>query len=361
ASCPGDPLPDQTGLGEPSNYETGPGVTPRPPMPPPASPLHDRPHRDSSASSVQETTNAAMMQLMAEMVQSMKEITAMRTASSANNDPILKEMVTMAQQQLKTFKGKVDATRQELQDFLSASEHYLALTDPRDERAEIHFSMVMEGNAKTWYQAQRDLRAASGAFMAWRRTEIMRDILAHFGLKNDLENVRHRLSTLLYRGNIAVYNNEYMECLSTLTALKATMPVADLQRWHANGLQQSPDCFGHHIEQAVMIMNTSSESLRPDVADAQFIAQMLKYTQIVCNHLNTGTAMVVKEKDAESVSHKCPAAEVNYAGTHWPAKQPKHDPPRTTPPFTGQCFHCHQTGHRAQDTHRSSAHRSTHY
>ncbi|KAJ3144084.1 hypothetical protein HDU86_002582, partial [Geranomyces michiganensis] len=199
-------------------------------MPPPALPLHNWPRQDSSASSVQEMTNAAMMQLMAEMVQSMKEITAMRTASSANNDPMLKEMVTMVRQQLKTFKGKVDATRQELQDFLSASEHYLALTDPRDERAEIHFSTVMEGNAKTWYQAQRDLRTASGAFTAWRRAEIMRDILNHFGPKNNLENLRHRLSTLLYRGNIAVYNNKYMECLSTLTALKATMPVADLRR-----------------------------------------------------------------------------------------------------------------------------------
>ncbi|KAJ3145147.1 hypothetical protein HDU86_001142 [Geranomyces michiganensis] len=169
ASRPGDPLPDQAGLGELSNYETEPGVTPRPPMPPPASPLHDRLRQDSSASGVREMPNAAMMQLMAEMVQSMKEITAMRMASSANNDPMLKEMVTTARQQLKTFKGKVNATRQELQDFLSASEHYLALTDPRDERAEIHFSTVMEGNAKTWYPAQRNLRAASGAFTAWRR------------------------------------------------------------------------------------------------------------------------------------------------------------------------------------------------
>ncbi|KAJ3166785.1 hypothetical protein HDU87_001919, partial [Geranomyces variabilis] len=68
-----------------------------------------------------------------------------------------KARITAARQQLKIFKGKVDTTCQELRDFISASEHYLTLTDPDDEMAEVHYGTVMEGNAKTWYQTQRDL------------------------------------------------------------------------------------------------------------------------------------------------------------------------------------------------------------
>ncbi|KAJ3163901.1 hypothetical protein HDU87_004328, partial [Geranomyces variabilis] len=167
-----------------------------------------------------------MMQLMADMLRTMQAqaAPALRDGSRAaerERQDMRKERITAARQQLKIFKGKVDTTRQELRDFISASEHYLTLTDPDDEMAEVHYGTVMEGNAKTWYQTQRDLRTADGPTgMPWRRADIAKDILAHFGPKNDLENVRNRLAALVYKGNITVYNNEYMECLSTLNALK---------------------------------------------------------------------------------------------------------------------------------------------
>ncbi|KAJ3165172.1 hypothetical protein HDU87_003284 [Geranomyces variabilis] len=95
-----------------------------------------------------------MMQLMADMLRTMQAqaAPALRDGSRAaerEQQDMRKERITAARQQLKIFKGKVDTTRQELQNFISASEHYLTLTDPDDEMAEIHYGTVMEGNAKT--------------------------------------------------------------------------------------------------------------------------------------------------------------------------------------------------------------------
>ncbi|KAJ3130706.1 hypothetical protein HDU90_001835, partial [Geranomyces variabilis] len=222
-----------------------------------------------------------MMQLMANMLRTIQAQAAPAShdksrAAEREQQDRRREMVTAARQHLKIFKGKVDTTRQELRDFISASEHYLMLTDPGDEMAEVHYGTVMEGNAKTWYQTQRDLRAADGPVMTpWRRADIAQDILAHFGPKNDLENVRNRLAALVYKGNITVYNNEYMECLSTLNALKVTVPVDDLKRWYANGLRSSPDRLGRRIEQTVTQMSVFSEMWTPEITGAKFISQML--------------------------------------------------------------------------------------
>ncbi|KAJ3158461.1 hypothetical protein HDU88_001993, partial [Geranomyces variabilis] len=70
-------------------------------------------------------------------------------AAEQERQDMRKERITAARQQLKIFKGKVDTIRQELRDFISASEHYLTLTNLDDEMAEVHYDTVMEGNAKT--------------------------------------------------------------------------------------------------------------------------------------------------------------------------------------------------------------------
>ncbi|KAJ3163732.1 hypothetical protein HDU88_006224 [Geranomyces variabilis] len=299
-----------------------------------------------------------MMQLMADMLRTMQAqaAPALRDRSRAaerEQQDMRKERITAARQQLKTFKGKVNTTRQELRDFIFASEHYLTLTDPGDEMAEVHYGTVTEGNAKTWYQTQRDLCTADRPVTTpWRRVDIAQEILAHFGPKNDLENVRNRLAALVYKGNITVYNNEYMECLSTLNALKVTIPVDDLKRWYANGLRASPNQLGRRIEQTVTQMSVLSEMWTPDITGAKFILQMLKCAQIACSNLRTGTAAMPKDaegKEGNASSHKRPGVEINYAGTSRLAKQPRKAPAPAATEFQGKCFNCHDIGHRARD------------
>ncbi|KAJ3143895.1 hypothetical protein HDU89_001360, partial [Geranomyces variabilis] len=66
-----------------------------------------------------------MMQLMADMLRTMQAQAApaprdgSRAAEREQQD-MRKERITAARQQLKTFKGKVDTTRQELRDFIFA-------------------------------------------------------------------------------------------------------------------------------------------------------------------------------------------------------------------------------------------------
>ncbi|KAJ3159480.1 hypothetical protein HDU88_009040 [Geranomyces variabilis] len=292
-----------------------------------------------------------MMQLMADMLRTMQAQAALALrdgsrAAEREQQDMRKERITAARQQLKIFKGKVDTTRQELWDFIFTSEHYLTLTDPGNKMAEVHYGTVMEGNAKMWYQTQGNLRTIDGPMTTpWRRADVAQDILAHFGPKNDLENVRNRLAALVYKGNITVYNNEYMECLSTLNALKVTIPVDDLKRWYANGLRSSPDQLGRRIEQL-------SEIWTPEVTGAKFISQMLKCAQVTCSNLRTGTAAVPKDaegKEGSASSHKRQGAEINYAGAGRQAKQPRKASLPAPADFKGKCFNCHDIGHRARD------------
>ncbi|KAJ3178736.1 hypothetical protein HDU87_003291 [Geranomyces variabilis] len=153
---------------------------------------------------------------------------------------------------------------------------------------------------------------------------------------------------------VAVYNNEYMECISTLSALNVTIPVDDLKRWYTNGLRSSADRLGRRIEQEVTHMVVYLEMWKPEIAGAKFISQMLKCAQVACSNLCMGTAAISKEvegKEGNVVAYKHAAAEVNAASAGRPAKQPRraHPAPTTGVDFTGKCYNCHEHGHRARN------------
>ncbi|KAJ3168345.1 hypothetical protein HDU88_001785, partial [Geranomyces variabilis] len=114
-------------------YQFPPGFAPPPPIP--------DPNRMPAP--------GKMMQLMADMLRMMQAQagSAPRKESRAakrERQDMRKERITAARQQLKIFKGKVNTTRQELRDFISALEHYLTLTDPDNEMAEVHYGTGME-------------------------------------------------------------------------------------------------------------------------------------------------------------------------------------------------------------------------